>query len=107
MAENLFDLHPPFQIEENFGFTAGVAEMLLQSHESYLRILPALPETWSRGSIRGLKARGNVEVDLQWDKGKLERVVLRSKEDKVQKLRYEGKEMEVKLRKGEDVEVEF
>ena len=98
---NLFDAHPPFQIDGNFGATAGIAEMLLQSHAGEIHILPALPSAWPTGRVRGLRARGGVEVDIEWKDGALRQAGLTSARAQRMRVRVGNGTSEHQLRAGQ------
>lgn len=92
---NFWDLHPPFQIDGNFGFTSGVNEMLMQSHCGFIHLLPALPTAWEKGEITGLVARGNFTVDIEWNNGKLAEARITSNMGGKCKIYYENAEFTV------------
>uniref|UniRef100_Q01VL7 Glycosyl hydrolase family 95 N-terminal domain-containing protein n=1 Tax=Solibacter usitatus (strain Ellin6076) TaxID=234267 RepID=Q01VL7_SOLUE len=102
---NLFDTHPPFQIDGNFGATAGIAEMLLQSQAGEIHLLPALPKDWAEGSVTGLRARGNITVDISWKQGLLTSATLRSPVSTSATVRFNGHAQHVELAAGKALRI--
>jgi alpha-L-fucosidase 2 len=98
---NLFDAHPPFQIDGNFGGAAGMAEMLLQSHMGYIELLPALPTALPTGNVRGLCARGGFEVSMQWKEGQLQQATIYSKAGGPCTIKYNNKTITLQTKKGQ------
>ena len=99
-ADNLWDVHPPFQIDGNFGGTAGVTEMLLQSHAGCIDLLPSLPDAWADGNICGLRARGNFGVDIDWKNGKLRQATITSGSGEQCTVRYGQQSMQFLTKRG-------
>lgn len=102
---NLFDAHPPFQIDGNFGGAAAVAEMLVQSDENEIRLLPALPDAWESGSVKGICARGGFEIDMNWNNKKLEKVIVFSQKGGKTTLINGDKKQTLSLKKGQRTEI--
>jgi len=104
---NLFDAHPPFQIDGNFGGAAAVAEMLVQSDENEIRLLPALPDAWETGSVKGICARGGFEIAMEWENKILKKVTIFSKIGGKTNLISGDKKQNVTLKKGESLEINW
>ena len=102
---NLFDAHPPFQIDGNFGGAAGIGEMLVQSHTQYIDLLPALPTALADGDVKGICARGGFVLDMKWQAGQLQNVTVHSKAGNECVLRYNGKVQRLKTEKGKSYQL--
>ncbi|MGE7775413.1 glycoside hydrolase family 95 protein [Chitinophaga sp. NPDC101104] len=102
---NLFDACPPFQIDGNFGVIAGMTEILLQSHEDFIELLPALPAAWRNGHVKGLVARGNFVVDMQWKDGKLAKAAILSRSGTPCKVKYGNRIVDISIKRGQQVQI--
>ncbi|WP_165586740.1 glycoside hydrolase family 95 protein [Neotamlana sedimentorum] len=105
ISPNLFGQHPPFQIDANFGATAGISEMLLQSHTNEIRLLPALPVSWKSGEVKGLCTKGGFVVDLKWEAGELIQAQVHSKKGGVAALSYKDNVINLETKAGETIQV--
>ncbi len=103
--DNLWDTHAPFQIDGNFGGTAGVTEMLMQSHMGFIHLLPALPDAWQSGDIEGLRAKGNFNVDIHWREGKLDNAIITSCSGGKCQVRYGDATLDFNTKKGKTYKV--
>ena len=109
--DNLFDSHPPFQIDGNFGGCAAIAEMLIQSHETeeglpVIRLLPALPSKWSKGAVEGLRARGGFELDMAWEMGSLVEATITADLKAKCQVVYQDRKINLDLEEGESFLIE-
>ena len=103
--DNLWDTHTPFQIDGNFGGTAGITEMLLQSHMGFIQLLPALPDAWKEGSINGICAKGNFEVSIAWENNQLKEAILTSKAGTPCTIKYGDQTLSFKTQKGQSYKI--
>lgn len=104
---NLFDTHPPFQIDGNFGGTAGIAEMLIQSHNGTISLLPAIPAAWKEGKVRGLRARGGFGIEMAWKDGKITNAIISSEKGGKCKVSFNGTEQEINLKAGKSEQLKL
>lgn len=105
LYSNLLCSHPPFQIDGNFGYTAAVAEMLIQSHTGYIHLLPALPSAWKHGNVKGLRARGGFEIGMEWEDGTLTKAVIYAEKGGRTILFYDNKQKQINLKPGDKLEI--